>query len=414
MTQDGPRIRLAVVAAAPVFYQAPLYRLLGADDRVEFTAYFASSGGVRPYDAGFGGRAVTWDVDVLAGYDSVFLARAERNNVLNGFLALRDLDLPRVLSAGKPDVVWVHGYSYLTIWLAMAAAFRKGTPVLIREEQTLLHQRSLGKEAIREQILRRLFQHAYGLYIGANNREFFTHYGVPESRLFPAPYCVDNDVLQASAKGLAKSRQALRTQLGITDPNLPLVLFVGRLGSKKQPLLLLDAFERVRAVSPCALVIVGEGDLESEMRARVAQDEIPDVHFAGFLNRTEIVRAYAAADLFVLPSGLHETWGLVVNEAMNFSLPVVVSDKVGCGRDLVSHGVNGYVFRHDDPDGLAAALKVLVQNPDLRASMGRESLKIISGWHHRVAAEGIIAACQAATGRSPLHPVQESVTVTGG
>jgi glycosyltransferase involved in cell wall biosynthesis len=43
-------------------------------------------------------------------------------------------------------------------------------------------------------------------------------------------------------------------------------------------------------------------------------------------------------DIFVLPSKLHETWGLVVNEAMNFGLPVIVSDKVGCGEDLVERG----------------------------------------------------------------------------
>ena len=50
----------------------------------------------------------------------------------------------------------------------------------------------------------------------------------------------------------------------------------------------------------------------------------------------EAPRAYAAADVFVLPSKLHETWGLVVNEAMNFALPVIVSHKVGCAADIAS------------------------------------------------------------------------------
>jgi glycosyltransferase involved in cell wall biosynthesis len=412
MSRDS-RIRLAAVSAAPVFYQAPLYKLLGEDDRLDFTVYFAASSGVRPYDAGFGGRKVVWDEDLLAGYQSVFLAKADRNNVLDGFFALRDLDITRKLSAGRYDVVWVHGYSYLTIWLAMATTFGKGMPLLIREEQTLLHQRSPAKEAIRGPILRALFQRSYGLYIGTNNREFFSHYGIPDSRLFPAPYCVDNHELQSSADRLAGSRQELRAQLGVTDPNLPLILFVGRLGTKKQPLLLLEAFERVRTLTPCALLVVGEGELEADMRNRIAEKRIPDVHMAGFLNRTEIVRAYAAADLFVLPSALHETWGLVVNEAMNFSLPIVVSDKVGSGRDLVSDGVNGYVCGHDDPEGFTTALHRLVVDPPLRTKMGRESRRIISGWNYGVAAEGIVQACEAATGRSPRRHVEETAQVGG-
>jgi hypothetical protein len=61
---------------------------------------------------------------------------------------------------------------------------------------------------------------------------------------------------------------------------------------------------------------------------------------AGFLNQTEISRAYVAADCLVLPSDYRETWGLVVNEAMASGLPCIISDQCGCAEDLGSLGMN--------------------------------------------------------------------------
>lgn len=390
-------IRLAALAAEPVFYQAPLYRRLAADPRVDLTVLFASAGGVRPYDAGFGAGAVAWDVDLLEGYRAEFLASAETNNVLGGFLALRDPSVVRRLRELRYDVLWVHGYSYLTHWLALAAAAAARKPVLLREEQTLLHDRPLPKRWVREAVLRTLFARVHALHIGSRNRAFFDFYGVRESRSFFVPYAVDNGRLRAEARELASRRDELRRSFGIGPQAGPVVLFVGKLIEKKRPLLALEAFARVRRERPCALLVVGTGPLEAEVRRRAA--DVPDVYFAGFLNRSAIARAYAAADVFVLPSALNETWGLVVNEAMNFSLPVVVSDKVGCAADLVRTGENGHVVPADDAEALAGALRALVADEGLRAAYGRRSLELIDAWSYDVAAAGVIRACEAAVGR---------------
>jgi glycosyltransferase involved in cell wall biosynthesis len=98
----------------------------------------------------------------------------------------------------------------------------------------------------------------------------------------------------------------------------------------------------------------------------------------------------------VLPSRLHETWGLVVNEAMNFALPVVVSDKVGCAPDLVQDGENGFVVAAGQAEALAAAVRKLVESPDLRRTMGGRSRERIDRWHYGLAADGIVQACQQA------------------
>jgi glycosyltransferase involved in cell wall biosynthesis len=392
-------IRLLALAASPVFYQAPLYRLIAADPRLEFEAIFASNGGIRPHLAGFGSRKVIWDVDMLSGYRHSFLRNADRNDHMAGFFALRDWDVLANLARRDFDILWVQGYSYLTLWLAILGALRRGKPVLVREEQTLLHQRPAWKETFRSPILRWLFTRSYGLAVGTNNRAFFRYYGVPEERLFNVPYCVDNYTMSTQAVELAMRRIEIRRRFGITDEH-PVITFVGKLTAKKQPGFLVEAFARLRHRQRCTLLLVGDGELEQELRGLVAARAIPDVHFIGFLNRSEIGLAYTAADVFVLPSAYHETWGLVVNEAMNFGLPVVVSDKVGCAPDLVRDGENGFIFPSGDVTALVATLDRLTTDSLLRRQFGDRSLEIVSAWNYQAAADGIAAACAAAYGSS--------------
>lgn len=390
-------MRLAVLAASPIPYQIPLYRRLASDPRIEFSAIFASSGGVRAHDAGYG-RPIIWDVDLLSGYRSQFLSQADRNPIDGGFFAFHGLDIIRTIRESQCDVLWITGYNYLIHQLAAVTQMIRGRSLLFREEQTLIHRRSQANRVIKALWLRTLFNRGLVLYIGSENRRWFKSFKVPDSRMFFTPYCVDNQRLDAEAARLAASRSALRQCFGLPDETGPLVLMSSRLIPKKQPLLLLEAFRRVRLEMKCALLIVGSGELEATIRERIAKDNVPDVVLAGFLNQTQMSRAYAAADLFVLPSAFHETWGIVVNEAMNFSLPVIVTDRVGSAKDLVQEGRNGFIVPADDPAPLASAIARLVSQPDLRHEFGAASHDIVQDWNYDRAAEGIVAATARAVG----------------
>ena len=82
--------------------------------------------------------------------------------------------------------------------------------------------------------------------LGTRTAGHFRRSGVPPARLFPTPYCVDNSYFEERAATLALDRPRLRLNFGITD-DAPVVLFCGKFNEQKQPLLLLEAFERVRA-----------------------------------------------------------------------------------------------------------------------------------------------------------------------
>jgi glycosyltransferase involved in cell wall biosynthesis len=219
------------------------------------------------------------------------------------------------------------------------------------------------------------------LPIGDASRDFYLGYGVAQERLFDAPYFVDNARFVASAAECAPRREALRSRWGIPDQAV-CFCYAGKLEPKKRILDLLGALRIAIAQSPVPLhlLVVGTGELMPQARALVEQFALP-VTFAGFLNQTEIAAAYVAADCLVLPSDHGETWGLVVNEAMACGRPAVVSDRVGCARDLVTDGVTGAVFPFGDVARLARCLAELAADRGRLLHMGDQArARVLQGY----------------------------------
>lgn len=389
-------MRLGLLAISPVYYQAPLYRRLAADPRLDFTAIFASDGGVAPHEFGYG-RPVAWDPSAVEGYKHIFLRNAHRNEVLGSSLSIRDVDVVPLLVRRRFDVLWLQGYNYVTHVLATATQRALSGKVVFREEQTLIHPRPLVKTLIKEVVLRALFRHGPAMYLGIESRRWFEHYGVPSDRLVFAPYAINNEEFARDTSQLAAQRPHLLKSFGL-PPDQPVLLTVSRLVPSKQPDAILRAFARVRATMPCSLLIVGAGELEPQLRREVVSNRIPDVAFAGMLARDRIFEAYACADVFVLFSLRDETWGLVVNEAAAAGLPIVVSENCGSARDLVREGHNGYVI---DPRALITLerrLTELLGDPTLRRRLGQEGRRVVSSFSYEAAGGGIARAVEIAVG----------------
>ena len=397
-------IRLAILTGSPNPVKVPLFQLLASDPRLEFTAIYASSQGLRVFDNDWAYPA-PWDIDLTNGYRALFLRSSDRTPGLGKhFLSVRNWDVVSVLVRGRFDVLLVWGYNSLTYVLAVATQRACGRQVLFSEEQTMLDPRSLSNTLAKEVALRLLFKNGRAVCLSTNNRRWFEHYGIRNDRLHFAPFAIDNAAYQAAATRLLPRRDEIRRSLGIAAECGPVIVSVSRLVPDKQPEVLLEAFRRVRENHACTLLIVGSGRLECDLKRQVAEQAIPDVVFTGFLNRSQIYEAFAAADVFALLSREHETFGLVVNEAMNFGLPVVTSDRVGCAADLVGNDLNGFVVSSRDPRDAACALATLVADPDLRQTMGTASRVRIDGWTLERMTRGILeAATESMTSASRAH-----------
>jgi glycosyltransferase involved in cell wall biosynthesis len=142
------------------------------------------------------------------------------------------------------------------------------------------------------------------------------------------------------------------------------------------------------------LLIVGDGEQRANLEAR-AKDADPDnIRFLGFRNQSELPRFYDLCNVFVLAS-VDEPWGLAINEVMNAGRPVIVSDEVGCQKDLVQNGVNGCVIHAGDIDGLAQALRMVLADKSTSQAMGAESLRIIDNYNFEQNVSGLRQALHA-------------------
>jgi glycosyltransferase involved in cell wall biosynthesis len=146
-------------------------------------------------------------------------------------------------------------------------------------------------------------------------------------------------------------------------------IFVGRFVEKKNLLELLEgyaAYAQPAGAGAHRLVLVGAGPLESAMRTRIAKLGIADnVDLPGFLGAEDVSRLLAGGLALVLLS-MVEQWGLVVNEALAFHLPVIVSGAVGAGDALVRNLVNGYVIENGSIAGIAQAMTAMADEAHWR------------------------------------------------
>jgi glycosyltransferase involved in cell wall biosynthesis len=166
----------------------------------------------------------------------------------------------------------------------------------------------------------------------------------------------------------------LRTRLGLA-PERIVVAGVGRFIPVKGFSYLIDAFATARSSCPdLHLLIVGDGDLREELRARALAIGMSDnVSFPGVAGRGEIAAYFAAAQMVVVPSvhfGGHVD-GLpnVALEAMAAGKPLIAT-RVGGLPQLVRDGENGLLVDEKDSGALAAAILLLANDPALRTRLG--------------------------------------------
>lgn len=172
-----------------------------------------------------------------------------------------------------------------------------------------------------------------------------------------------------------------KAALGLTGKTV--VLYVGYFIARKGVDHLIKAFQQVGRPDDI-LALVGNGP-EGPVLRKLSGDD-PRILFPGYLDGTEKSNWYAAADLFVLPT-LHDPWGLVVNEAMTFGLPIIATEAAGCVPDIVRDNDNGLVVPSSDVPALKVALTRLLDDAGLRQQMGQRSRAIISDYTTEAAAD---------------------------
>jgi glycosyltransferase involved in cell wall biosynthesis len=394
--------RVACLVSHPIQYQAPLFRYLAARPGIELTVFFLSDLSVHTYrDSGFG-VDVKWDVPLLDGYRHEFLPRVGSGSGLS-FWRPWTFGLRARLRRGQFDALWVHGYAHRGCLAGIAAAKSLNIPVMLRGESNLLSETDdalkLGVKRIAMPALLRTIDGF--LAIGRLNRDYYLHYGVDARRIFSMPYAVDNEFFRTAAERARPNRERLRVELGL-KPGRTVILFASKMQPHKRAADLLEAYARLSPdgiAEPAAyLVSAGDGEERASLERRARELKWDSIRFIGFRNQSELPALYDLSDVFVLPSE-HEPWGLVVNEAMNAGKPVIVSDRVGAGPDLVEDGVNGFVYPTRDGAALTDRLRLLIDSPEHRAAMGARALEKVALLDFAADRDGLLAGLDSIVGK---------------
>ncbi|MHB2169123.1 glycosyltransferase family 4 protein [Alsobacter sp. R-9] len=387
---DTPR--LAIVTSHPIQYYSPLFRELSK--LTPLHVFFAH----RPTPqeqagAGFG-VAFDWDVDLLAGLEHTFLRNVSRVPSTSRFTGSDTPDVAEVLRK-QFDAVLVTGWNLKTYWQTIFAARQQGTPVLVRGDSHLHTPRGTAKRMAKTFVYPLLLKAFDGFaYTGSWNRDYYLNYGCRPEDMFFSPHCVDVDRFRTEATPDARRKE--RARLGIADDQL-VILFAGKLDPAKRPRDVVEAAAIIeRKGIHCRVVIAGAGAEEQSLRDRAAAGGVT-IDLLGFCNQSRMPSVYAASDVLVLPSE-HETWGLVVNEAMASGRPSVISDACGCAADLAVPGGAARVFPVGNVTKMAEVIEGALTLGPTRAEVEEMSRRFSPA----AAADGIMAAVRHAVARKRL------------
>lgn len=393
---------LKIFASHPVQYHVPFLRQLVQDGvGIEVLYYHQGTAKQVAHDPGFGIQ-FQWDIDLLTGYKNQFLLNhkatytiAEQSQSILKLLkwALTDLQTPLLLVGWFAHNVWL-------VWLLRTLV---GVPVFILCETTPETFCALPKPKWRILLLRWLLQHAAAcLYIGKRNLEFYKSMHVSDRRLFPTPYSVDNARFEVDFLKYQKERHVLCQKYNL-DVALPTFVFCGKFDANKRPLELLNAYWDAGLQDSAQLVFVGDGELRSELEDKIRVMSAKHVHIMGFLNQSEMPKAYVIGEMLCLISS-SETWGLVVNEAFACGRPAIVTDTVGCSSDLIIPGETGWITPLDNSQSLNMILRLAYDHYGEWSKMGQQARSRIARHTYKEMVIGIKAA---------LHSVQKKEVSEG-
>jgi len=183
---------------------------------------------------------------------------------------------------------------------------------------------------------------------GSATCKYVCTFGVPQDRIIMALQCVP-DIRQHNQARLYDSKRRKK------------FLYLSRVISWKGLNILIRAFAKLERECEIDLIIAGDGPFKTQCMELSNQLKVKNIDFIGSVTPELVGQIYGACDYFVLPSifegNQYEGWGLVVNEALSMGLPVITTDAVGAGFDLIINGENGFVVENNNVEAMYVAMK---------------------------------------------------------
>lgn len=360
-----------------------------------------------------------FDIDVAgletASRDEIYLWRAENgSNVFPRYVIFPQRSYEEIptremwrgiaaqLNALRPDVVAINGYSLPDARAILAwCRWHRRPAILMSESKADDTPRRQWTEWLKRLLVN---QFAAALCGGQLHRTYLIELGLRPEQVFTGYDAVDNDYFWREAERVQQAPTAVHHLPGLAYAE-PFFLASARFVKRKNLAGLLLAYRHYRQEviengpsTPWRLVILGDGEERPQLEAMIKTGKVAGVSLPGFRQIEELPAYYGRASVFIHPA-LQEQWGLVVNEAMASGLPVLVSNRCGCYRDLVIEGENGFGFEPENIQQLTSLMLKLSSGEIDLQKMGQASLKHIQKFSPETFAYGLMQALEYALSR---------------
>ena len=268
------------------------------------------------------------------------------------------------------DRIILSNYNSPACMAAIAYCQRKKIPYCMEYDGGLFKRDKVPMHLLKQWLLQPAHTH-YSTCDG--HIAYLKSLGIPSERIVKYPFSsLSKQDMADNAPLSPEGKDELRRQLGITEQTV--VLAVGRFVQGKGFDVLLKS---AQSLSKSVGVYFVGGEPTEEYLQLQEQFGLENVHFVGFCEKQQLAQYYRAADVFVLPTR-SDVWGLVINEAMSFGLPVITTDRCAAGLELIENGINGYVVPVDDVQALADVLCGLCAERDRMVEMGKSARERIA------------------------------------
>ena len=348
----GFYLKVLFITSIPQPYRVDFFNELGKS--CDLTVLFS--------DRFFSERDKSWQNFSFRTFKGIFL-KGTRLNSNKKSLCPEVVDY---LKPGKFDRIVISEPMSPTGFLASKTMQRKKIPFWIEGDGAFTGNTEDIKAKLKSSILK-----GADLYLSTceNLDKYFVDYGAEPSKIrrYPFSSIFDSDVLQDVPS--VEEKAALRDLLRIEEQKV--VLSVGSLIPRKGPDLLIRA--AAKFPKEVGFYLIG-GDAPEKLVTIKDRLGATNVHFIPFSGKEKLKQYYMAADLFCFPTR-EDIWGLVINEAMGYGLPVITTDRCNAGIEMVKDDVNGYIIPVESVNDIVQKSAIILSDEDIQVRMGRESIK---------------------------------------
>ncbi|MFE8701750.1 glycosyltransferase family 4 protein [Cytobacillus sp. FJAT-54145] len=274
-------------------------------------------------------------------------------------------DVSKYLKRELFDIIIVGGYSTPTGMLAIETLRKRKIPFILNTDGGIIKEDSKYRYLIKKHFISSA---TYWLSTGNHTTDYLVHYGANKDNIITYPFTslLQKDILANPPHENLKNE--IKSKLNIKEDKI--ILSIGRFINIKGFDVLLKSSENLP--KNYGIYIVG-GEPTPEYMDLKNRLNLSNVYFIDFKSRDELKDYYLVSDLFVLPTR-GDVWGLVINEAMAFGLPIVTTNKCVAGLELVKDNENGFIVPVNNSSALAKRIIDVLKDQKVVEKMSRNSL----------------------------------------